>query len=207
MPGPQSATVSAALAGRPPRSRPAGCPAGAWRTALCSRLRVSSRSAHACAATGAGCVLAARSRARVSRSAAPGRAPPRARRRPVGRRRSPAGAAARPWPAPASGGGSVARCTWCRSRPAPAPVDVATARRLDLRLQHRQRRPQLVRRVADEALLVLEQRRHPRQHAVEGFDNRLQFARRGFGSQRREVGRRRAAAGVDSALRTGRVVR
>ncbi len=67
-------------------------------------------------------------------------------------------------------------------------IDVAAACRLDLRLEHRQRRAQLVRGVAHEALLVLEQLGQARHLRVGRLDDRLQLARRVCGRQRLEVG-------------------
>ena len=95
------------------RARARRPPCGLCLMALCSRLRVSSRSAHSWARTGARHGVELEVEAALRRSAAPGPAPPRARSRPSRPpARRPAGAAAPPWPAPASGWpAAVARST------------------------------------------------------------------------------------------------
>ena len=64
---------------------------------------------------------------------------------------------------------------------------VAAPGRLHLRLQHRQRRAQLVAGVAHEALLLLEQCGQARHHGIGGLDHRLQLARRADHVHRRQV--------------------
>ena len=86
-------------------------------------------------------------------------------------------------------------------------LHVAAQRRLHLRLQHRERRAQLVRGVAHEALLVLQQVRQPAHHLVGGVHQRhaVPAARRGAPSGVRSPSVRACSSRL--RRRTGRVAR